>query len=80
MEEAEKQSEIDRYITGLEVARTYPSSVIETLRRMDLEDFDLVLVVQLLKHICTRMEDGAVLIFLPGWDTISKLRDIPTYY
>ena len=76
IEEAEKQAEIEQYIIDLEVARKYPLSVIESLRRMDLEDFDLVLMVQLLKHICTRMEEGAVLIFLPGWDTISKLHDM----
>ncbi len=72
----EKQQEIDRYITSLENESKYSSFVTETLKRMDLEEFDLSLILHLLKHICTKMEDGAILVFLPGWDTISKLHDM----
>ena len=75
-QETDKEAEIDQYINSLESSRTYSSSVIESLRRMDLDDFDLSLAVHLLKHICTRMEEGAILVFLPGWDTITKLHDM----
>ena len=64
------------YINQLERAGRYPSHVISALCEMDLEKINLHLTVCLLRHICTTMSDGAVLVFLPGWDTISKLHDM----
>lgn len=36
---------------------------------------DLDLIMTLLHHICSTSDDGAVLIFLPGYDSIVALRD-----
>lgn len=36
---------------------------------------DEVLIVQLLKKICTDSKDGAILVFLPGWEDINKTRE-----
>ncbi|CAB1332793.1 unnamed protein product, partial [Coregonus sp. 'balchen'] len=41
----------------------------------DDERVDLDLIMHLLHNICTSSEDGAVLIFLPGYDEIVGLRD-----
>lgn len=68
--------ELERYADELEERRQYPHSVTESLKRMDLSQVDLQLMLLLLRHICHRMEEGAILVFLPGWDTISKLHDM----
>lgn len=36
---------------------------------------DEVLIEQLLRKICTDSKDGAILVFLPGWDDIHKTRE-----
>lgn len=72
VEEEERQD----YITSLETQRTYPQSVIESLRNYDEKEISLDLVMALLRYICTSLGDGAILVFLPGWDTISKLNDM----
>ncbi|XAR52817.1 RNA helicase [Bertholletia excelsa] len=36
---------------------------------------DVVLIEQLLKKICTDSKDGAILVFLPGWDEINRTRE-----
>lgn len=36
------------------------------------ELIDGVLIEKLLKKICTDMEEGAILVFLPGWDDINR--------
>ncbi|KAI4381207.1 hypothetical protein MLD38_007305 [Melastoma candidum] len=39
------------------------------------ELIDVVLLERLLKNICREQEDGAILVFLPGWEEISRVRD-----
>uniref|UniRef100_A0A6Q2YW51 ATP-dependent DNA/RNA helicase DHX36 n=1 Tax=Esox lucius TaxID=8010 RepID=A0A6Q2YW51_ESOLU len=55
----------------------YSDSTIEVLEMMDDDDkIDLELVVQLIRHIVLSEEEGAILVFLPGWDNISSLNDL----
>ena len=70
------QMELETYITTLERERQYPSYVLDALRNLDHNEINLQLIFSLVKHICHTMGDGAILIFLPGWDTISKMHDI----
>ncbi|XP_062105694.1 DExH-box ATP-dependent RNA helicase DExH6-like isoform X2 [Humulus lupulus] len=44
--------------------------------QINSEHTDVVLIGKLLMKICTDSEDGAILVFLPGWDDINKTRDI----
>uniref|UniRef100_A0A6N2NIL8 Uncharacterized protein n=2 Tax=Salix viminalis TaxID=40686 RepID=A0A6N2NIL8_SALVM len=39
------------------------------------EFVDVVLIEKLLKKICVDSKDGAILVFLPGWDDINKTRE-----
>lgn len=39
------------------------------------EVIDTVLIERLLKKICADSNEGAILIFLPGWDAINKIRE-----
>ncbi|CAA2971723.1 D -box ATP-dependent RNA helicase D 6-like isoform X1 [Olea europaea subsp. europaea] len=45
------------------------------LSTVDPELIDYVLIEQLLRRICTDSKDGAILVFLPGWDDINKTRE-----
>jgi ATP-dependent RNA helicase DHX36 len=40
---------------------------------MDPQEFDLDLIADLIRHIMSAKGDGAILVFLPGWEQISKL-------
>ncbi|KAH6780972.1 helicase in vascular tissue and tapetum [Perilla frutescens var. hirtella] len=45
------------------------------LSNADPELIDCVLIEQLLRRICNDSTDGAVLVFLPGWDDINRTRE-----
>ncbi|KAG8429744.1 hypothetical protein GDO86_019335, partial [Hymenochirus boettgeri] len=54
----------------------YSASTIEALELVDDEKVDLNLIAELIRHIVLKGEDGAILVFLPGWDNISTLHDL----
>ncbi|GAA6225794.1 ATP-dependent RNA helicase DHX36 [Lates japonicus] len=55
----------------------YSDNTIETLEMLDNDDkIDLELVMALIHHIVRYEEEGAILVFLPGWDNISSLNDL----
>ncbi|KAI3698316.1 hypothetical protein L2E82_41773 [Cichorium intybus] len=45
------------------------------LQDVNPELIDVILIEQLLRKICTESQEGAILVFLPGWDDINKARD-----
>ncbi|GAB2223950.1 hypothetical protein Drorol1_Dr00004695 [Drosera rotundifolia] len=45
------------------------------LSKTDSENIDAVLIERLLGKICRDSTDGAVLVFLPGWDDITRIRE-----
>ncbi|XP_015082740.1 DExH-box ATP-dependent RNA helicase DExH6 isoform X2 [Solanum pennellii] len=45
------------------------------LSTVDPELIDDVLIEQLLKKICIDSKDGAILVFLPGWEDINRTRE-----
>ncbi|XP_053390131.1 ATP-dependent DNA/RNA helicase DHX36-like, partial [Mercenaria mercenaria] len=51
---------------------------LEALRCMDMTKIDLELIKQLIKYIVTSKDDGAILVFLPGWTDISELHKMLT--
>uniref|UniRef100_A0A671V608 ATP-dependent DNA/RNA helicase DHX36 n=1 Tax=Sparus aurata TaxID=8175 RepID=A0A671V608_SPAAU len=59
-------------------ARTlYSDSTIEAVEMLDNDDkIDLELILALIRHIVLNDEEGAILVFLPGWDNISTLNDL----
>ncbi|XP_005996531.1 ATP-dependent DNA/RNA helicase DHX36 [Latimeria chalumnae] len=55
----------------------YSTTTIEALEMLNGDEkIDLNLIVALIKHIVLKGEDGAILVFLPGWDNISTLNDL----
>ncbi|OXB73433.1 UNVERIFIED_CONTAM: hypothetical protein H355_015161 [Colinus virginianus] len=54
----------------------YSAGTIDALEMMDDDKVDLDLIAALIRHIVLEEEDGAILVFLPGWDNISTLHDL----
>uniref|UniRef100_A0A3Q3D4I7 ATP-dependent DNA/RNA helicase DHX36 n=1 Tax=Hippocampus comes TaxID=109280 RepID=A0A3Q3D4I7_HIPCM len=55
----------------------YSESTIAALEMLDGDDkIDLDLILALIRHIVLNDEEGAILVFLPGWDNISSLNDL----
>lgn len=71
-----EEQERAEYISSLEAKRLYPPHVVEALRNIDADQIQLELILELVKVICRGQDPGAILVFLPGWDTISKLHDM----
>ncbi|XP_059664898.1 DExH-box ATP-dependent RNA helicase DExH6-like [Cornus florida] len=46
------------------------------LSTINPELIDVVLIGQLIRKICIDSKDGAILVFLPGWDDINRTREI----
>ncbi|XP_015774501.1 PREDICTED: ATP-dependent RNA helicase DHX36-like [Acropora digitifera] len=57
------------------IQHKFSPRTIATLNNMYMEKIDLDLVVRVVTHISLHMEEGAILVFLPGWDDISKVHD-----
>lgn len=58
------------FIEEMEANHSYPFHVLKSLRKRESEESPELLIMALLKHICSREADGAVLIFFPGKLTI----------
>ncbi|KAG5269044.1 hypothetical protein AALO_G00197670 [Alosa alosa] len=55
----------------------YSDSTIDVMEMMDDDDrIDLDLIAALIRHIVLNEDEGAILVFLPGWDNISGLNDL----
>lgn len=54
----------------------FSQQTINSLQNMDQELIDLDLIHSLIRHIVLNMEDGAILVFVPGWEQISTLHKI----
>lgn len=53
--------------------KKYPASILSWLENPVSEDVDYDLIAELINYICNNKDDGAILVFLSGWDQISKL-------
>ncbi|KAM4772480.1 ATP-dependent DNA/RNA helicase DHX36 [Rhinophrynus dorsalis] len=56
--------------------KRYSPNTIQALELIDDEKVDLDLISELIRYIVLKGEDGAILVFLPGWDNISTLHDL----
>ncbi|KAK3911803.1 ATP-dependent DNA/RNA helicase DHX36 [Frankliniella fusca] len=61
------------YLRSLERSRKYSRNTIEALGNPASEEINYDLMSRLIEHICKNRPDGAILVFLPGWEQISKL-------
>ncbi|XP_005393115.1 PREDICTED: ATP-dependent RNA helicase DHX36 isoform X1 [Chinchilla lanigera] len=59
-----------------ELRRRYSATTVDVLEMMDDDKVDLNLIAALIRYIVLEEEEGAILVFLPGWDNISTLHDL----
>ncbi|XP_022089180.1 ATP-dependent RNA helicase DHX36-like isoform X2 [Acanthaster planci] len=74
--EEEFKERFSNYI--VEMRQTYPEEVVYHLENMDHENMDLEMVSSVIRYICLNKPEGALLVFLPGWEQISKVNDLLT--
>ncbi|CAB3376910.1 Hypothetical predicted protein [Cloeon dipterum] len=59
-------------------SKGYPEHVIQSLSLPESEEMNMELITALIRYICQSQPEGAILVFLPGWDQISKLHKMVT--
>lgn len=64
------------FVEEMEANHSYPFHVLKSLRKRESEESPEMLIMALLKHICAREADGAILIFFPGWEQIKRLNKL----
>ncbi|XP_062860390.1 ATP-dependent DNA/RNA helicase DHX36 [Trichomycterus rosablanca] len=75
--EAEYRESWPRFARTLR--QRYSDSTADALEMMDEDDkINLELIRDLIRHIVLNKDDGAILVFLPGWDNISTLNELLT--
>ncbi|XP_076002054.1 ATP-dependent DNA/RNA helicase DHX36 [Genypterus blacodes] len=74
--EAEYRESLPSFTRSLQ--GRYSDNTISALEMFDDEKIDLELILALIRHIVLSEEEGAILVFLPGWDNISSLNDLLT--
>ncbi|KAK8738267.1 hypothetical protein OTU49_004134, partial [Cherax quadricarinatus] len=74
-ENKEFEEMIAPYIRNLERSQKYSSQTLDELYKKSSEELNVELILELLRYIA-QQPPGAVLIFLPGWDKISKLHSM----
>ncbi|XP_022089221.1 ATP-dependent RNA helicase DHX36-like [Acanthaster planci] len=79
-EELKKEEEFKERFSGYiaKMRQKYPEEVVYHLKNMDHENMDLEMVSSVIRYICLNKPEGALLVFLPGWEQISKVNDLLT--
>ncbi|KAK3800360.1 hypothetical protein RRG08_052745 [Elysia crispata] len=72
----EKEEDRDYKVWCCNLKGRYSQSTIDVLKNFDYSSIDIHLIHHIINHICTNMEDGAILVFVPGWEEIKKLHEI----
>ncbi|XP_039300236.1 ATP-dependent DNA/RNA helicase DHX36-like [Nilaparvata lugens] len=63
-----------QYLERLNRTKEYPNNVVQQLTDFKVEFLNVENVFNLINHICfEKRQPGAILVFLPGWDSISNL-------
>ncbi|KAJ8301741.1 hypothetical protein KUTeg_020728 [Tegillarca granosa] len=74
----ERKEERDEQQWNLEawsrsLAGKYSTRTIQALQNINNDQVDCDLIVSLIRHISLKLEEGAILVFVPGWSEISKI-------
>lgn len=56
--------------------KQYPASALSWLESPKSEQTDYELILELIRYISNHKGDGAILVFLSGWNQISKMTKI----
>ncbi|XP_070555588.1 ATP-dependent DNA/RNA helicase DHX36-like isoform X1 [Ptychodera flava] len=76
-EEKRKEEEYERRFPEYmdSIKDSYPTEVLDGLQNLDEEEINVDLIVALIQHIVLHCQDGAILVFVPGWSDISKVHE-----
>jgi len=75
-DEPESAEIIKKHMEGASSSSMEEQQLLEKyMSSINPEFIDVVLIEQLLRKICMESEDGAILVFLPGWEDINRTRD-----
>ncbi|RUS82845.1 hypothetical protein EGW08_009367, partial [Elysia chlorotica] len=72
----EREEEEDYKVWCRNLRDSYSHRTIDTLKNFDYSAIDIDLIHHIINHIMAHMEDGAILVFVPGWEEIKKLHQI----
>ncbi|XP_077991245.1 ATP-dependent DNA/RNA helicase DHX36-like [Glandiceps talaboti] len=72
--EEEYNKRYEEYIQSMK--DSYSEEIVESIENLDEEEINFNLIVELIRHIVLNGQDGAILVFVPGWTDISKLNDM----
>ncbi|KAJ1522137.1 hypothetical protein ONE63_002448 [Megalurothrips usitatus] len=61
------------YVRTLEKQKKYSRGTLDSLRNPESEEINFDLMSTLISYICQEKPDGAILVFVPGWEQITKL-------
>lgn len=75
-DEPESAEIIKKHMEGAPSSSMEEQQLLEKyMSSINPEFIDVVLIEQLLRKICMESKDGAILVFLPGWEDINRTRD-----
>eukprot|EP00117_Sycon_ciliatum_P013397 scpid18108/ scgid5431/ Probable ATP-dependent RNA helicase DHX36; DEAH box protein 36; MLE-like protein 1; RNA helicase associated with AU-rich element ARE len=77
-ERVQERHDFEEYLQTPMIRERYCQRTLNALYGCNIAEIDNDLLIHLVKHICSRMEPGAILIFLPGWQAIRNLNDALT--
>ncbi|GFO08215.1 hypothetical protein PoB_003472000 [Plakobranchus ocellatus] len=72
----DREEEEDYQVWCRNLMGKFSHRTIDVLQRFDYNSIDIDLIHHIINHICTKMEDGAILVFVPGWEEIKKLHEM----
>ncbi|BFZ23379.1 hypothetical protein BsWGS_26418 [Bradybaena similaris] len=74
---AEERTELDNYQTWCRsLSKSYSPKTVEVLRNFDYSKINLDLIQHIINFISSHMGEGAILVFVPGWEEIRKLHEM----
>ncbi|XP_059141900.1 ATP-dependent DNA/RNA helicase DHX36-like [Physella acuta] len=72
----QKEEETNYAVWCRNLQGSYNPQTINVLQNFDFTKVDIELIDHLINYICSYMEDGAILVFVPGWEDIKKLHEL----
>jgi len=80
--ETREQVEYEKNMSGwfkmIASSGKYSSQTLDSLKKVQCEKLDTDLVAAIVNHIHRKEREGAILVFVPGWEQISKVHKLLT--
>jgi len=77
-EQVEYERDMSKWFKMIEGCGKYSDQTLNMLKSVECEKLDVDLVAATVNHIHRKEKEGAILVFVPGWDQISKVHKLLT--